>query len=124
MSTTRPATIAAYIAAAPSAGQPHLRRLHAILKQAAPEAQEAMKWNTPFFIEPRFLFAFTAHKAHIGFAPAKAAWEQFAGELAQYKTTKGTLQLPYQAPLPEDLIRRIALCCVASVAAREDDGFW
>ena len=53
MSSQRPTTIAEYIAAAPAAGQPHLRQLYAILKSVAPQAQEAIKWGTPFFIEPR-----------------------------------------------------------------------
>ena len=35
------ATIPDYIAAAPAAGQPHLRKLHALLKACAPKAQEA-----------------------------------------------------------------------------------
>ena len=38
-----------------------------ILKSVAPEAEEAIKWGTPFFVEPRFLFAFSAHKAHLNF---------------------------------------------------------
>ena len=69
MANKRPTTIAEYIEAASPAGQPHLRRLYAILKSVAPEAEEAIKWGTPFFVEPRFLFAFSAHKAHCNFAP-------------------------------------------------------
>ena len=67
MTTPRPTTIAEYINAAQPAGQPHLRHLHALLKRAAPDAQEAIKWGTPFFIEPRFVYAFSAHKAHCSF---------------------------------------------------------
>ena len=63
MGSKCPTTIAEYIGAAPREGQPHLRRLYAILKSVAPEAEEAIKWGTPFFVEPRFLFAFSAHKA-------------------------------------------------------------
>jgi uncharacterized protein YdhG (YjbR/CyaY superfamily) len=65
MPAKRPTTIDAYIRAAPREGQPHLRRLHEILKSVAPQAEEAIKWGTPFFVEPRFLFAFSAHKAHL-----------------------------------------------------------
>ena len=61
MASKRPTTIAEYIEAAPREGQPHLRRLYAILKSVAPKAEEAIKWGTPFFVEPRFLFAFSAH---------------------------------------------------------------
>ena len=43
MTSKRPTTIAEYIQAAPREGQPHLRRLYAILKSVAPEAEEAIK---------------------------------------------------------------------------------
>ena len=69
MPITRPTTIPAYIRAAPREGQPHLRRLYEILKSVAPDADETIKWGTPFFVEPRFLFAFSAHKTHLNFAP-------------------------------------------------------
>ncbi len=64
--------------------------MYAILKRIAPEAEEAIKWGTPFFVEPRFLFAFSAHKAHLNFAPTPAALEAFRKELEKHKTTKGT----------------------------------
>lgn len=119
-----PPAIAAYIDAAPEAGRPLLRGLHALLADAAPHAQQVIKWNVPFFVEPRFLFSYSAHKAHASFAPMSAAMRHFAAELAGQRTTKHFLQLPYGAPLPEDLIRRMAAYCVAAVAARDDDGFW
>jgi uncharacterized protein YdhG (YjbR/CyaY superfamily) len=124
MASTRPTTIAAYIQAAPRQGQPHLRRLYAILKSVAPEAEETIKWGTPFFVEPRFLFAFSAHKAHLNFTPMAAGLEPFRQELAKHKTTKGVLQIPYDKPLPEDLIRKIAECRVRDVRQRKDDAFW
>lgn len=124
MARKRPTTIAAYIRAAPREGQPHLRRLYAILKGAAPQAEEAIKWGTPFFVEPRFVFAFSAHKAHCSFAPSLAAMAAFRKELAKHETTRGLLKLPYDKPLPEALIRKIAQYCVRAVRARKDDTFW
>lgn len=120
----KPTTIAQYIAAAPEAGQPHLRRLHALLKEVAPHATEAIKWGTPFFVEPRFLFAFSAHKTHCSFAPPEAVMLAFREKLSACKTTKGTLQLPYSQPLPEDLIREMAECSLRTVSERADDAFW
>ena len=95
MTVRHPATIAEYIEAAPSAGQPHLRKIYAILKRVAPEAQEAIKWGTPFFVEPRFLFAFSAHKAHLNFAPPEACLAAFREELQAYA---------YERLTPDDLI--------------------
>lgn len=124
MVSKRPTTIAEYIQTAPREGQPHLRRLYAILRSVAPEAEETIKWGNPFFVEPRFLFAFSAHKAHLSFAPTAAALQEFRKELTQHKTTKNFLQIPYDQPLPEDLIRKIAEYRLRVVSEREDDAFW
>ena len=124
MAGKKPASIEEYIRAAPAAGQPHLRRLYAILRKAAPHAEEAIKWNTPFFVEPRFVFAFAAHKAHCTFAPPAAVLAHFREELKKHKTTKNMLQLPYAEPLPQDLLRRMAEYSVQVVREREDDAFW
>ena len=124
MASKRPTTIAEYIRAAPREGQPHLRRLYAILKSVAPEAEEAIKWGIPFFVEPRFLFAFSAHKAHCNFAPTAAALKAFRKQLEEHKTTKGSLQIFYNEPLPEELIRKIADYSLREVREREDDAFW
>jgi uncharacterized protein YdhG (YjbR/CyaY superfamily) len=120
----KPRTIAEYIAAAPPEGRAHLRRLHAILKEVAPKAQEAIKWGAPFFVEPRFLFSFSATKAHANFAPSATTLEHFREELAGQRTTKHYLQLPYDQPLPEALIRKLAKYQLKVVSARKDDSFW
>ncbi|MEO8604654.1 MAG: DUF1801 domain-containing protein [bacterium] len=124
MASKRPTTIAEYIRAAPREGQPHLRRLYAILKSVAPDAEEAIKWGTPFFVEPRFLFAFSAHKAHLDFTPTAAGLAPFRKQLARYKTTTTMLQIPYSALLPEDLICKIAEQRLRDVRERDDDAFW
>ena len=120
----RPTTIAEYIRAAPREGQPHLRRLYTILKSVAPQAEETIKWGTPFFVEPRFLFAFSAHKAHCNFAPTAEALQAFRKELQGHQTTKNYLQIPYDQPLPDDLVRKIAEYRLRHLREREDDAFW
>ena len=120
----RPTTIAAYIRAAPRAGQPYLRRLYAILKNVAPEAQETLKWGTPFFVEPRFLFAFSAHKAHLDFAPTATGLDPFRKELEKGQATPNLLRIPYDQPLPEKLIRKIAERRLRDMRERPDDAFW
>lgn len=124
MAGKRPSTIEEYIAAAPAAGQDHLRKLHSLLREVAPDAEELLKWNTPFFIEPRFLFAFSAHKAHLNFTPNAEALAAFQKELAGRKTTQGSLQVRYEEPLPEALIRKLARHRVKVVGERKDDSFW
>lgn len=125
MPSARPTTVASYLNAAPPSARPHLKRLYALLKEAAPDAQATIKWNTPFFVRPRFLFAFAANKAHLGFTTTSETLAPFREELKDYEVTKmGILKIRYADPLPEDLIRRIAEHRVARVSEREDDGFW
>jgi uncharacterized protein YdhG (YjbR/CyaY superfamily) len=124
MAGKRPTSVAEYIAAAPPEGRPMLERLHALLRTAAPEARETIKWGNPFFVEPRFVFAFSAHKAHLSFAPGPEAMAHFREALEAHATTRHFLKVPYASPFPEELIRRMAAYCVAAVAARQDDGFW
>ncbi|MEO7916451.1 MAG: DUF1801 domain-containing protein [Dokdonella sp.] len=124
MASKRPTTVDAYIKAAPSEAQPHLRKVHAILKSVAPDAQEVIKWGNPFFVEPRFLFAYSAHKNHMSFAPSAEALEAFRDELKAYQTTKHFLKIPYKDVVPEALIRKIAGHCVGIMSSRKDAGFW
>ena len=124
MASRKPTTIEEYIRQAPAAGQAHLRRIHEILAEAAPKAEQAIKWGHPFFIEPRYLFSYSAYKAHLNFAPSEGTLLRFGKELQGFKTTKYMLQLPYDQPLPEALIRRIAKDRVREVRARKDDSFW
>ena len=122
MKTKRPTTIAEYIRARPREAQPHLKKLYAILKSVAPEADEVIKWGNPFFVDPRFVFAFSAFKAHCSFAPTGAVLKKFSKELKDYKTTKMFLQLPYDEPLPEKLIRKIAEYRLRNMG--DGDTFW
>jgi uncharacterized protein YdhG (YjbR/CyaY superfamily) len=122
MARTRPTSIPEYIRAAPEKSRPHLRALHRILAEVAPDAEQTIKWGTPFFVEPRFLFAFSAHKAHCNFAPTAAALQAFRAELEGRKTTKNYLQIPYDEPVPEDLVRRIAQYRMDNLG--DGDGFW
>ena len=124
MARKRPTTVAEYIAAAPPAGRPHLRKLYAILKKAAPKADAIIKWGNPFFVEPRFLFAFSAHKAHLSIAPTVKTLALFRDSLSKYETTKHFLKIRYDEPLPEATIRRIARHRVKELRNRADKSFW
>ncbi len=125
MAGKKPETIAAYIKAAPAAGQAHLNALYAILKAVAPKASEAIKWGQPFLVEPRFLFAFSAHKAHVGFTSSNDAVDPFREELQGYEITKmGIVKLPYDKPLPKATIKKIAKAQLKRVKARDSDSFW
>ena len=112
------------VRAAPPEGRPHLRKLRAILRSAAPKARETIKWGNPFFVEPRFLFAYSAHKAHVSLAPSPTALDAFRKDLRKHDRTRYMLKIRYDEPLPVTLIRRIAQYRVREVQKRKDDSFW
>ncbi len=109
MAEVKPTTVEEYITAAPAAGRERLRELRALLKSVVPDARECLKWRQPVFEQETILFAYAAHKAHLNFIPTGPALEPFREELAGFKTGKGSVQLPYDSPLPIELIRKIAV---------------
>lgn len=65
----------------------------------------------PTYWEKQNLIQFAAFKKHIGLYPGPEAVEAFGGRLKEYKTSKGAIQLPYDKPLPLELISEIARWC-------------
>ena len=106
-----PATIDEYITAQPEETQDYLRQVNAAIKASIPEVKEKISWSMPTYWKGRNLIQFAASKRHIGLYPGPEAVEAFAGRLTEYKTSKGTIQLPYSKPLPLELIGEIAKWC-------------
>ncbi len=100
-------TIDEYIAQFPEAVQQRLRSVRQVVKEEAPGAQEAFKYQMPTFTLNGNLVHFAAFKHHIGLYPAPTGIEAFQDELAPYKTSKGAIQFPLDQPLPLPLIRKI-----------------
>jgi uncharacterized protein YdhG (YjbR/CyaY superfamily) len=119
MAKPKPTTVTEYIAAAPREAQQKLREIRAILRQVAPNATEALKWGSPVFEERRILFAFAAFKSHLNFVPTPSAMKPFRKDLAKYTTGKGSIQFPYDRPLPKTLIRKIAAFRVKELNERD-----
>lgn len=118
----RPRTVTEYIVAAPKEGQKKLREMRAVLKKAAPGATEAIKWGAPTVAYKRILFAYAAYKTHIGFMPTPPVIRAFAAQLKKYKTGKGSVQFPYDKPLPKALILKMAKLRVKE--SKEKDVRW
>ena len=104
---TAPKTIDEYIAGFPQAIQEMLEKVRVTIRNAAPEAQETIKYQMPTFTLKGNLVHFAAFKKHIGFYPAPSGIEEFKDELAVYKGAKGSVQFPLDKPLPAALITRI-----------------
>ena len=112
----KPKTIDEYIAAQPEAVQPKLRELRRILRAAVPEAEERISWSMPTYWKGQNLIHFAASKKHLGLYPGGEATTVFAEELKDYDVSKGTIRLPYDKPLPAELIETIARWCCKEYA--------
>ena len=107
----KPQTIDEYIAGQDISIQPVLGQLREVLRQALPGTEERISWSMPTFWDKHNIIHFAAFKKHIGIYPGPAAIEHFARQLQNYKTSKGAIQLPYERPLPLQLIAKIAKWC-------------
>ena len=102
-----PENIDEYIAGFPKDIQELLQKVRATIRKAAPDAEEAIKYQIPTFTLKGNLVHFAAFKNHIGFYPTPTGIEAFQEELSDYEVTKGTIRFPLDKPIPFDLISRI-----------------
>jgi len=96
-----------YIASFPQNVQTALQQVRQAIKDAAPQAQEVISYSMPAFKQKGILVRCAAFKNHIGFFPKVSAMEAFKEQLAGYQTSKGTIRVPLDKPLPISLIKEI-----------------
>lgn len=102
-----------YIATFPEDVQAILQDMRAIIRAAAPDAEERISYQMPAFALNGILVYFAAFKNHIGFYPTSSGIEAFRQELSAYEGSKGAVRFPIGEPLPKDLITRIVKCRIA-----------
>ena len=102
-----PETIDEYIAGFPPKTQRLLKALRKTIRAGAPDAEEAIKYGMPTFVQNGNLVHFAAFKGHIGLYPAPAAISAYQNQLLDYKTSKGAIRFPIDSPLPLDLVKEI-----------------
>lgn len=100
-------TIDEYIAACPKNVQTILEELRQAIREAAPEAEEAISYQIPAFKLRGNLVFFAAFKNHIGFYPTSSGIEAFREKLLDYEVSKGTIRFPINEAIPFDLVKEI-----------------
>ena len=101
-------TVDDYMSSLPVAVRKRLEGLRGLIRQAAPQAEEAISYNIPAFKSNGALLVwYAAFKTHVGFYPRASAIDAFRTELAVYKTSKGAIQFPIEKPIPAGLIKKI-----------------
>lgn len=102
-----PKDIDDYIAAFPNDIRQILKKIRATVRKAAPRAEERISYRIPCFALHGNLVYFAAFKRHIGFFPTASGIANFKQELSSYKCSRGTVQFPFDKPIPYGLIGKI-----------------
>jgi len=94
--------------------------MRAAIKKAAPGAAETMSYKMPAFrTKAGILVWFAAHEAHIGFYPGASAIRAFREDLSAYKSAKGSVQFPFDEPLPLALVARIVKFRLKEISSKK-----
>ncbi len=102
-----PKNIDDYVDRFPKEVQQRLQKMRLTIKKAAPQAKETISYGIPAFTLNGMLVWFAAFQNHIGFYPRTSAIAAFKKELSAYKGAKGSVQFPFDEPLPLALLSRI-----------------
>ena len=112
--------VEAYLEAVPEPARATLEKIRAAIRAAAPpEAEECISYGMPAFRYKGALVGYAAFKQHCSFFPMSASLlDDFAAELAPWRTSKGTLQFPPDKPIPAALIKKMVKARVAQNQAK------
>jgi uncharacterized protein YdhG (YjbR/CyaY superfamily) len=108
-----------YIAALEPPFRKALTRLRAVLRDAAPEAEEVVSYSMPGIGRYGALVTYDAFARHYSLFPmGNSVLNAMSGDIAPWRKGPGTLQFTLEDELPEALIRRIVEARLAENAGR------
>lgn len=115
-----PTTIDEYLAEVPEPARTTLQQIRLIIRSTVPpEATEIITYRIPAFHYKGALVGFAAFAKHCSLFPmSDSIVAKFAAELADYTTSKGTIQFPLDQPPPAALVRKIVKARLAENADR------
>jgi uncharacterized protein YdhG (YjbR/CyaY superfamily) len=107
MKVTDRQTIDGIIAEASPRARTVLRRIRALVRKAAPDAEEVISYGMPSFRGRRIILHYAAFSEHIGIFPPLRDEPALQKALAPYAGPKGNLRFPLDEPMPWPLIERL-----------------
>jgi uncharacterized protein YdhG (YjbR/CyaY superfamily) len=96
-----------YITSAPKELQGKLRELRAIIKWAAPKAEERISYGMPYYAYKGRLVYFRHSKNHIGLYVPSPIIDKHKSELEDYETATATVRFHFDKKLPVSLIKKL-----------------
>jgi len=108
-----------YVAQAPPATRPILRKIFAIVREEAPGAEERISYRMPAFFEGGVIIYVAPFKHHVGMFPPVKGDAALEKALAKYKGEKGNLRFPLDEPMPYPLIRRVVRARLKALHAKQ-----
>jgi uncharacterized protein YdhG (YjbR/CyaY superfamily) len=85
-----------------------LESIQGIVEQRVADAQRCVSYGMAAFRKGKVFFYFASFKKHIGIYPPVSQPKALVDELEAYRGPKGNLIFPHNAPLPIELIGRVA----------------
>jgi uncharacterized protein YdhG (YjbR/CyaY superfamily) len=115
-----PATVDEYLARVPEPARRTLEKMRSTIRSVVPrDATETISYRIPAFRHNVVLVWYAAFADHVSLFPTASVIEAFKDELAEFKTSKGTIHFPTDKPLPIALIKRIVKARVAQVESQK-----
>jgi uncharacterized protein YdhG (YjbR/CyaY superfamily) len=110
------ASIDAYLAGVSDAQREAMQRIREQIHAHVPQATEAISYGVPTFkLNGTWMIAFGAWRTGWSLYTGGMALDVYKDELSGYRTSKGTINVPLDRPLPPDLLRRIVDVAVQRV---------
>jgi uncharacterized protein YdhG (YjbR/CyaY superfamily) len=104
----KPTTVDEYLNSFSAEQKAQLIQLRKIIRETLPDTEETLKWGAPATLDKdgMILLVFSGHKNHINLVGTPSTKAAFEDDIANYETGKGSVQLAYDKPLPEALIKK------------------
>ena len=106
-----------YFAQLPELQKPHLEELRALSHRVDPVARELLKWNTPAYVRGsntnQWILQNFTHPCSLRFSTDFFGAHKDVVSEAGYDYGEGFIKLPYNRPLPIDLLTTLMLARVA-----------
>ena len=115
MQTHKAKDVTEYLAAVPEPARATLLKMQSVIRSIVPAGTtEKISYGMPTFHYKGALVGFAAFSKHCSFFPYSAALiKEFAADLENYQTAKGTIRFPMDKPMPAALVKKIVKARIA-----------